>query len=180
MATLEIVQPEIIQFEFRQEKTDPDYGNCMWATFRIDTKNYDLMIMSDCGNYAYGWHITPTESFLHLLSRLDEGYLLEKLSSQTVVDAEATLSSIKKLIADYGCEDEVQPDWDEIEGACVSRNGFEVVAGLMDLFKGTEMENCDIGDIYNCIEIDYPTRAKKIVEIFEQYVAPKCKELEEH
>ena len=87
-----IEKPEIITLLFKQEKSDEDYGSCLWARFYIDIKNYTLSIESDCGNYVYGWVPTPnSESFLHLLSRLNEDYLLSKISDATVIDGKQPL-----------------------------------------------------------------------------------------
>lgn len=110
MATVEMLNPAIIALGFQREKGDSDYGTCMWAIFFIDTENYDLQVMSDCGEYAYGWYPTPeVESFLKLLSRINESYLLDK--------------------------------------------------------------------ICYCVNKDYPVNAKKIVEVFMNYIQPKIKEL---
>lgn len=72
--------PHLLVIEYRQEKGDPDYGSCMWATFTFDLNRYSMTIQSDCGDYSYGWAPTPkTESFVELLCRLEPGYLLYKI-----------------------------------------------------------------------------------------------------
>ena len=102
MAKVEIVKPSIINLEFHQEKQDKDYGSCMWARFVIDTKNYELHICSDCGNYDYSWIPTPEhESFLQLLSRMDRDYLLNKLGDITVIDVEDTYNNIKTYLKSF-------------------------------------------------------------------------------
>ena len=87
MAIVKIEMPEITTVSFRQEKSDKDYGSCLWARFNFDTKHYHLSIESDCGTYGNGWVPTPDhETFLQLCSRFDEGYLLDKLDNRSVVD----------------------------------------------------------------------------------------------
>ena len=105
MATVKVTEPKMITIEYRQEKGDEDYGTCMWARFNLDLINYTMFIESDCGTYGYGWYPTPDrESFLKLCSRFSEGYLIEKLSSQTVVDNDATWEQLQNLIdeLEYG------------------------------------------------------------------------------
>ena len=87
--TITVEKPEIITLMYRQEKTDADYGSCLWARFQFDLKNYTLHIEGDCGNYTHGWVPTPEhESFLHLCGRFDYEYLLYKMSNKTVIDSE--------------------------------------------------------------------------------------------
>ena len=96
MAKVDIISPRILTIEFRQEKTDADYGSCLWARFLFDLDNYDLHITSDCGEYAHGWIPTPErESFLKLMSRVNGDYLLGKISDDTVVDGDATFANVK-------------------------------------------------------------------------------------
>lgn len=182
MAKLTIKTPEIVTLDFRQERGDPDYGTCMWATFRFDTDRYEMMIMSDCGNYSYGWYPTPDrESFLHLMSRLDEGYLLDKLSDRTVVDGAATFAAIKEYISDWCDEDDVDklPDMEDVENACYGYTEASVFNALLTEFDCTAMSNCNQYDLLSCIKQDFPANAEKIVEVFMQYIRPKCRELDE-
>lgn len=182
MAKLTVKTPEIITLDFRQERGDQDYGTCMWATFRLDTERYEMMIMSDCGNYSYSWHPTPnSESFLHLISRLDEGYLLDKLSSRTVVDGDETFAAVKEYISEWCDEDDEDrlPDMDDVKAACQNYTEDGVYQALLTEFAYTSMSSCDQYDLLCCIEKDYPTNAKKIVEVFMRYIRPKCRELDE-
>lgn len=101
MAIVEIKEPAIKVIEFRQERSDEDYGSCMWARFYFDIENYNLNIESDCGTYGYGWVPTPqTESFLKLCSRFNSGYLLDKLSERNVIDVEKTFENFKNMLTD--------------------------------------------------------------------------------
>ena len=116
--TVTVEKPKIITLLYRQEKSDPDYGSCLWARFYLDTQNYTMSIESDCGNYSHGWYPTPdSESFLHLLCRMDYGYLRDKLAERTIVDGAATWNCLKGMIE---CEAvELEDDvWQELEAAC--------------------------------------------------------------
>lgn len=180
MATVEKKELKTLILEFRQEKTDDDYGSCMWARFLFDLDNYELNIISDCGNYAYGWCPTPdTESFLKLMSRINESYLLEKISSRSIVDADATWKNIKEFI-DYKFPcDESDFDMEEIEDACKAyHTENEVYEALLNRFRYTKFyDNADDYDILQCIENKFPLNAEKIVSVFKNFIQPKIKEL---
>lgn len=182
MAIVNIKKPQVITFEFHQEKDDEDYGSCMWARFNLDLINYSMFIESDCGNYGYGWIPTPEhESFLKLCSRFDEGYLLCKISSLTTVDAESTWECLKDLI-EYHAEDipEDEQDWEmaDIKNACYS--GFDE-RGVHDeieySLKYTKLEDeIEDFDIWECIQKDYPINAKKIASVYCTHIIPVIKE----
>lgn len=90
--TVNIVKPNMLCLEYRQEKEDKDYGSCLWARFTFNLDRYELTITSDCGNYGYKWVETPkSESFLELMVRCDEVYILDKIyGSPDVFDYEET------------------------------------------------------------------------------------------
>ncbi len=185
MAKVSTRTPPIISLYFCQEPGDPDYGSCLWAVFNFDLERYEMSITSDCGNYAYGWVPThKSESFMHLMSRLDSGYLLDKISNPCVIDIEATFEEVKKPHGDYGCRfcrkktdywgDPVF-DMNEIKNCCDQSNERDVHDALEQQFKGTSMEDCEDYDLWCCIQKDFPVNAKKIVQIFMDYIRPMCK-----
>lgn len=166
--------------EFRQEKNDDDYGSCLWARFLFDLDNYDLHINSDCGNYGYGWCPTPdTESFLKLMYRINESYLLEKISSRSVVDGDATWRNIKEYIDDNFLCGESDIDTEEIEDACKAyHTENEVYEALLNRFRYTEFyDKADDYEILQCIENRFPLNAEKIASVFKNFIQPKIKEL---
>ena len=182
MATINEITPNIRQFTFRQERDDPDFGSCMWASFILDCKNYTLQIASDCGNYSYGWAPTPKrESFVKLMSRIYDDYLLEKIEFMSVFDYEKSFNNIIECLKDDGASDE------EIE-RFKEHMEYESEIGLADVsdeeFKKACREglaNIDREDVFDCFDYggcvyDYPTGAKKIVEIFCEYLQPLLKE----
>lgn len=175
--------PNIVSLRFEQERGDPDYGSCQWAIFNLDLDRYDLFITSDCGNYSYRWIPTPSnESFMHLMSRIESGYLLDKLASPCVIDSEKTFAEVKALMDAYGA-DLSEEDIDNepifnlksIEHCCQCDNTKDVYESLMTAFHGTPLENVDPYDVYSCIQHDYTANAKKIVEVFAEYIQPICK-----
>lgn len=180
MATVNVLIPKIITFEFHQEKTDKDYGSCMWARFNLDLTNYSMSIESDCGNYAYCWLPTPqTESFLKLCSRFDRGYLLDKLSEKSVVDGERTWKNLEEIIKDITevLTEEQDEDIEEIKDACYS--GYDeryVHDAIESAIRYTRLENkIEDYDIWESITKDYPAGAKKIVDVYMTYIVPAIK-----
>ena len=203
MAILNIKTPNIMTMEFRQEKNDPDYGSCVWAVFHFDLDRYTLMIESDCGNYTYGWHPTSQfESFLHLMGRLDEEYLLDKLSDRTVVDTETTWKAVEeylksvenRVIEDHAFnhfdeEDEEEEndeeefkltddDWQDVRDACSESSEAICYWELKEALAYTPLDGVyGEFELCECINLTYPARAKSIVRIFMEYIRPKCREL---
>ena len=163
--------PQLVSFSFHQEKGDTDYGSCLWAIFNFDLERYELTITSDCGSYAYGWVPTPrSESFMHLMARLESGYLLDKLADPCVVDTEATFSAVKRLMDDYGVDLSERNDWgdlifdmDEIKRCCDQNTERDAHDLLREQFRNTPMEDCDDYELWCCIEKTFTTNAKKIV-----------------
>ena len=185
--TIKEVQPTIRQFEFRQEKGDPYYGSCLWAIFNLDTKNYTLSIESDCGNYSYGWVRTPnSESFVHLMSRVDESYLLNKIADRTEFDYEASKAATIRNI-EMVFEDEPETV-DTINGRieckeCISdmkysdRDFYHELEEILYEYDATDVHE------YIVCEMDYTANAKKIANVFCTVLQPilkkECKEGEE-
>lgn len=183
MPRIEIATPRTIVLEFRQERGDPDYGSCLWATFNLDLDAYGMTILSDCGNYGHKWVPTrQSESFLHLLARMDEGYLLDKISSRCAIDDAATFAALKELIASYLGDEPDQDgetvDMDELRDACARDTDQEVHDAVKGLFEDTPMADADDYDIWTCIEKDFPLNAKKIASVFREHVAPMCAQLD--
>lgn len=156
MAKVSTRTPPLISLYFCQERGDPDYGSCLWAVFNFDLERYELSITSDCGNYAYGWVPThKSESFMHLMARLDSGYLLDKLASPCVINEEATFEAVKELMEAWGVDFSETDRWgdpvfdmDEIKDCCYQSNERDVHDALERKFEGTSMETCDDYDLW--------------------------------
>jgi hypothetical protein len=54
----------------------------MWANIYLDSNNWTLAVVSDCGNFSYCWGHEEGETFKHFLSTLHVDYLLEKISKE--------------------------------------------------------------------------------------------------
>ncbi|MBQ8622630.1 MAG: hypothetical protein IJ422_10505 [Oscillospiraceae bacterium] len=175
-------KPKIITFLVTQEKTDSDYGSCLWARFYIDLENYTLCIESDCGNYSYGWKPTPTtESFLHLLSRLTSDYLIQKLASLSEVDGDTTWKNIEDAIKEAAVYEDIHLDlttWEDVKEACyISHDGRDIMEAIKDALPADLWDTLDTDWLWGCVERDYSAQAKRIVTIFDTYIKPKVKEL---
>ena len=173
-----VEKPEIIALLYQQERLDADYGSCLWARFYLDTKNYTMSIESDCGNYSYGWVPTPnSESFLHLLSRMDSDYLLGKLADRSVVNGDATWQALKELVEEASEYDGIELNeyaWERLKCACYhQRSADDVFSAISDALKYTEFEDFfSACTIYECVEMDYHPSAKKIVSVFQSCIVP--------
>lgn len=183
--TVAIEKPEIISLLYTQEKSDPDYGSCLWARFYLDLNNYTMTIESDCGNYIYGWVRTPnSESFLQLLARMGPDYLLDKISSETVIDGDATAEQFKEFIkecAEAECIELSECEWERIHDACYHHDTVrDVVEAVMDEITSTELHKAleyDSYYLWSNVVMDYPASAKKIAEVFGNCIKPKIKEI---
>lgn len=183
MATVKFELPEITTVTFRQEKGDKDYGSCLWARFNFDTMNYSLSIESDCGNYCYGWYPTrDKETFLHLCSRFDRLYFVDKISEKSVVNGDDTFKCLMAMLEDYddyGYEMLTDKQVQEIEESChANRNDHAVLGAIQRALEDTAFDgSCSEYDIACCIEMDYPRGAKKIAEIFRDYIQPEIRKI---
>lgn len=188
MSKVTIEKPQIISLLYQQEKTDTDYGSCLWARFYLDLKNYTMSIESDCGNYTYGWAPTPKhESFLHLCARFNKDYLLDKFSSRTVLDHATTYKrateAVKEALEYYDVsfeEEEREELYEKIKDACYSYETEQgVYIELSEVLKDIKGLRDEFGfeTIAGFIETDYPTMAKRIVEIYDLHIKPVVKGL---
>lgn len=175
--TVTIEKPDIITLMFRQERSDTDYGSCLWARFYLDLQNYTMSIESDCGNYSYGWIPTPDhETFLELLCRMNRYYLLDKLAQRSVVDGESTWKSIKELLE----SEELTLDelaLHDLEVSCHQQSAQGVISDVVAILDDTECGAITGFDIAQCIELDYKAGAKKIVDVFKTAIVPPLKEM---
>lgn len=183
MAKVNETTVRLVRIEYKQEREDADYGSCLWATFDFDLEKYRMSIMSDCGNYAYGWTPTPkTESFMRLMSRIGEDYLLGKIADRTVVDSKETFAAVKEYFEDlmFGTECELDEfDWEEIEGACSERSDRGCYDALEDAIRYTDLHDLYSGyDLAECIQLTETAGAKKIAEVFAKHIQPKIRSME--
>ena len=179
MATLSIVKPDILILEFQQDKSDKDYGSCLWARFHIDKKRYTLTIDSDCGHFAYTWIPTEQESFIHLLSRFQKDYFLSKIAEETYINSAKTFELIKKYIEEIAYKSECEKiDWLDIKDICRNTSIDAVTSGLKDVIPYDLMCRIDEFELFNCLITTYSPQAQTIADIFIKYVIPYLKLIE--
>lgn len=175
MAKIKVKKPRIVTFVFRQEKTDKDFGSCLWARFHFDTENYALFIESDCGCFSHSW-LKEKRGFLEACSEFSPSYLLEELSSMCVVDADKTFDNVKNLVNGL-----VEYEWDEqgLEAACYCSTRddvvYEAIAGAISSLFAQDIDLFESCDLMECISTDYPISVKKIVEIYCEHIVPAIK-----
>ena len=186
---IEVEKPNIVRVSYHQEQGDPYYGSCLWAYYDFDLDKYMLNIQSDCGNAAYRWVATPkTESFLHLMTRINEDYLINKLYRETNVNIDATLAEVKDWLG-IGEDEDYQLDLSDDE----REEREEALEELKDLFgewgsispdaAGHILEewNSDHGFDLDCVwervVTDFTAWQKRIVQIFRDYIQPKIREM---
>ena len=158
------------------DKSDKEYFSCMWARYIFDCDNGRLNINSDAGDYSYGWGHNDHEDFMHLMSRVNAGYLLNKISDRTVFDIDKskarTVSKVQKYGIDYfGIKDQKQLE--------------SIVEEINDIDDGVSEETFlrEVGNIvpkidWKSIEIvkEYPCGATTVVDLFIKYLQPKIRE----
>lgn len=188
----EIVKPNIVRIAFHQEKGDPHYGSCMWAYFDFDLDKYMLNIQSDAEDGHYRWCATPeSESFLHLMARIGDDYLLHKLyHDQQVVDTEATVDEVRDYLGigddDWRDEELTDEEAEELESMVEDLEGLFEENGTMTQETAVNVliswnDNLDddrkLDDIWERVCTDFTAGQKRVVQIFRDYVQPKIREM---
>ena len=187
---IEVEKPNIVRISYHQEQGDPHYGSCMWAYYDFDLDKYMLNIQSDCGEAAYRWVATPkTESFLHLMARINDDYLINKLFDETSVDIDATLAEVREWLG-IGEDEDYQLDLSDDE----REEREEALKELKELFDewggnvspetaGHILEewnydhDLELDCVWERVVTDFEAGEKRIVKIFADYVQPKIREL---
>lgn len=158
----------------------------MWAYFDFDLNRYMLSIQSDCGNASYRWVATPqTESFLHLMARCDDGYMLDKLFDPTDFDAESTLECVRNDIGigdddlyDYLDDSEREAREAYIKDLESDLNNCQSTEAAHLLLQSWYNEHdYDFSYAWEFVQTDFTAAAKRIVQIFCDYVQPKIREI---
>ena len=186
---IEALKPNIVRIAVRQERDDPHYGSCLWGYYDFDIDRYMLNIQSDCGDASYRWCETPdSESFLHLMARIDDDYLMNKLFKAEKVDVSATVYKVREILGigdDEECKDNslTYEEREEREEALSELDGLleDVSESYWAVQNAMESWNDDhnfgIYCIYEDVVTDFTAWQKRIVEIFMDYVQPKIREL---
>lgn len=169
---VEEISANIRCLEYRQDREDADYGSCLYARFYFNLDKYELIIMSDCGNYAYKWVETPSESFLHLMARIYDDYLLVKLCGYPKeFDYEVT----KDNLYDYAYDQDDKKRLHEIFEKIESKYTPDNAETFIQMFEQeTDGQWTDVRD-FLCY--DYSPQQKRIVKVFVDNIQPVLREL---
>ena len=177
---IETLRPRIVRVAYHQEKGDPHYGSCLWAYYDFDLDRYMLNVQSDCGNAAYRWTETPeSESFLHLMARISEEYLMWKFFQPEQIDVEATMKNIREAMnLDEMDEDEredAESYLDEIENqidCCDSEaEAYRLIC------KWNDEHDLEIDDLFEITVKDFDGNQKKICQIFKEFIQPEIRKI---
>lgn len=187
---IEAQKPNIVRIAYHQEKGDPHYGSCMWAYFDFDLEKYMLNIQSDCGNAAYRWIATPeSESFLQLMSRIYDDYLIEKLFKRCIVDVDDTVREIREWLGivddeDFKDDDLSREEWERLDNAVIELEGrlneytqldYDLAERIAEDWQSEY--SLDIDCIWDRVVTDFTAGQKRIVQIFRDYIQPEVKRL---
>lgn len=173
---VEKVKPNVIIYGLYPNKDDEEYHMCMWARFSFDCDNGRLNINSDAGDYSYGWGHNEHEEFMHLMSRVNKEYLLDKISGRSEFNIEKSKKETIKNVKEYGI-------------TCMGvKNGkriSEIVQDIKEIDNGSSEEtffrevDAKVPEIeWESISIikEYPHGAVVITELFDKYIKPVIKE----
>ena len=171
--TVKEISVNIRCLEYRQDKTDKNYGSCLYARFYFNLDKYELTIISDVGDYAYQWYATPDhESFLELMARITEGYLLIKLCGYpTEFDYKATKSRFYECADDEEEEKLLDEIFEKIERECIPESGDT----FFELF--TQKNDGSWSDIWNYLVYGYTPNQKKIASVFKNHIQPAIRKM---
>lgn len=166
--TVKEIPMNIICLEYRQDKTDTDYGSCLYARFYFNLDKYELSIISDVGNYAHQWFATPEhESFLKLMSRITDDYLLGKLcGNPKEFDYEAT----KEHFYDYMDDEDDKKHLDEIFEEIECRYIPDTGETFIELFE--QKNDGWWSDVWEYPIYKYTLCQEKIVSVFKNHIQP--------
>ena len=168
-----INKPDTIQFSVKMERDDDLYTACMWARITFDNKNWSMMAQSDAGDYSYSWCVeSGGRKFLELMQEIDSDYLLGKISDMSRFDAEATKENVIDMIVND--EDLTIAERDNL---IEEIRGMENHSNDRDFLE--ELENIhgmnEYSDLWECIESDYPARAKTFAKVFTEIIQPEIR-----
>lgn len=171
MGEVKIVKPNILVLEYKDCKN----YECPEAIFTFNLDRYELNICTCRGHCGYKWHETPNrESFLHLMSRVDKYYLLDKLFGEpNVFDYTETKDN---MLNDYNVPilRRVFEKLEEVYGECFRSD--EDFVGKFDEVSGA-FTQYNSSDCYGHLKYRYSEHALMIVDIFMTDIRNKLKEL---
>lgn len=168
------IEPRTYTYRLVPNKDDKEYASCMWARFIFDCDNGRLNINSDAGDYSYGWGYNKHEDFMHLMSRVDKSYLLNKLSNRNVFLLKESKEENIKHIEDNGWEYygiDSEEKWKECKQDILdidTCSGETFLRTIDDIIPDIDWESI-------IVEKDYPYGAKVVADLFEKYLQPEIR-----
>ena len=169
------MEPRVYTYYLSADKNDPEYTSCLWAQFVFDCSTGLLNINSDAGDYSYRWGYNEHEDFMHLMSRIDKHYLLNKISDRSVFLLEESIQANIKEIELNGWESygiKSEEEWESIKQEILDideQTEIEFYYALDAIIPYMDSESF-------MVEKDYPYGAKVIANLFTKYLQPKIKE----
>ena len=189
---IEVEKPNIVRIAYHQTEGDPHYGSCLWAYFDFDQDKYMLNIQSDAEDGHYRWYATPeTESFLQLIARIHDDYLIHKLyHDQQEVDIDATLAEVREWLGigeDEDCQNEdlTEEEIEERQSAIeeleelLNESGSMTQETAINILESWDHDHSEfeLCDIWERVCMDYTAGQKRVIQIFKDYVQPKIREI---
>lgn len=166
--------PEIHVYELRPLKGDKEYNDCLWARFTFDCDNGSLVIAGDAGEYSYTWGHNENEKFMHLMSRINKYYLMDKISGRYMLNLKESKKRTIEHIESSGYEDygiSSEEEWRFVKHELMNiETSSEMI--FYDNVR-TIVPKIDYEDIY--IEKDYPRSVTILADWFETYLQPEIK-----
>lgn len=172
---IEKIEPNTITYKLTSDREDKEYYSCMWARYIFDCDNGRLNINSDAGDYSYGWGHNDHEDFMHLMGRVDSGYILNKISDRSVFNVDKSKAQTVANVQKYGIDYFGIKDQKHLEGVVEEINDIDNGASEETFLR--EVDDIVPGIDWDSIEIvkEYPCGAVTVVDLFIKYLQPKIK-----
>ena len=177
---VETQNPNIVRIAYHQEPGDHLYGSCLWAYFDFDLDRYMLNIQSDAGNAAYRWCETPeSESFLQLMARIDDDYLIYKLFRDEEVDIDATKEVVREYLESGDMDEGELADAMESLDNMLDENDVSHSIGMAYrvLEDWNDENELEIDMAFELVKTDFSAWQKRIVQIFMDHIQPEIAKL---
>ena len=173
---IEEIEPRTVTYRLTPDREDGEYHSCMWARYIFDCDNGRLNINSDAGDFSYGWGHNVHEEFMHLMGRVDGGYLLNKLSRRSEFNIAESKAGTIRNIREYGpgCmgmegQEQLEAKMEEIQDIDGGASEETLLQEVYDIIPGIDWEYIEIVK-------EYPYGAVIVVEMFMKYLQPVIKE----
>ncbi len=166
-----IIKPKIYTLKLVPTKDDEEYGLCTYVRFIFDCDNGRLTINGDLGDYSYEWGFNKNEDFMHLMSRIDQSYLLSKLANRNIFNLEESKIETIKSIELSDLYYELEEDWTNIKNEilrCYTEYDESFYRKIESLIPSIDFETIRL-------EYDYPKSAQVACLLFTKYIQPYIK-----